>query len=135
MSPEKNLDLPSNRKFGLFFASVFGILFFYLIWQSSTVLSYFSLFISLCFLIFSLVSPDSLLPLNKLWMGIGVFLGNIVSPVVLSFIFFILFTPIGIIMRMFGRDELRLKPFKSDSYWKIRPQDCEDSGEHFKNQF
>jgi hypothetical protein len=135
MSPKKNLDLPSNRKFGLFFASIFGISFLYLMWKSSSVLGYFSLFISFCFLIFSLVSPHSLLPLNKLWMGIGVFLGNIVSPVVLSLIFFILFTPIGIIMRMFGRDELRLKPLKSDSYWKIRPQDCENSGEHFKNQF
>jgi len=58
-----------------------------------------------------------LTPFNKLWMRLGLLLGLIISPLVIGMIFFVLFVPIGILMRLFGRDELRLKSKAGGSYW------------------
>ena len=68
--------------------------------------------ISIIFFVISLFNADLLLPINKLWMYFGYLIGKIISPVVLAIIFFGLFTPYGLVMRMFGRDELHLKQIK-----------------------
>ena len=67
-------------------------------------------------------------------MRFGVLIGMIVSPIVLGAIFFGLFTPISIIMKLIGRDELSLKIFNRDSFWKERNDIENDSGTFF-NQF
>ena len=74
------------------------------------------------FLIITVVNADSLLFLNKLWMKLGQLLGIIISPIILAIIFFALFTPYSLIMRLFGRDELRLKLGERESHWKSREQ-------------
>ena len=128
------LELPSNRKFGFFFSFVFfGLtiyLFFtsiYFVWASTLALS------ALLFVI-TLIKDQLLLPLNRLWMRLGFILGIIISPIVLGVIFFGIFAPVGILMRIFGRDELGLKVKKSGSHWKDRDHQVfmKDS---FKNQF
>ena len=68
------------------------------------------------------VNEHALLPLNKLWMKFGQLIGIIVSPIVLGIIFFGIFTPYSLLMRLFGRDELQLKLRKRKSYWKLRDQ-------------
>jgi hypothetical protein len=73
------------------------------------------------------------LPLNKLWMRFGLLLAMIVSPIVLSTIFFGLFTPIALVMRLSRRDELRLKFYKKQSYWIVRREPIKS--ESFKHQF
>lgn len=86
------------------------------------------------FFIISKTKPEILFPINKLWMGLGLLLGMIVSPIILGIIFFGLFTPIGLLMRLFGRDELRLIPSNIGSYWKER-EHGKSYRSTFKNQF
>jgi hypothetical protein len=129
-----DIEMPSNRKFGLFFSvvfSAFGIYFFNCC--SELVGLGFGVF-ALGFGLAALIIPKVLFPLNKVWMCFGLLLGSIVSPIVLGIIFFLIFTPIGLCMRLCGRDELRLKVVKSDSYWKSVDESA-SSSESFKYQF
>ena len=113
-----NIELPSNRKFGFFFTVIFMSLgtYFYL-HQSYLIMTTFYI-IAILFFLLTLIWADLLLPLNKLWMRFGLLLNFIVSPIILGVIFFGVFTPIGLIMRLFGRDELLIKPSRKKSFWK-----------------
>jgi len=86
------------------------------------------------FILTALLKADLLLPLNKLWMRFGMLLGMVISPIVLGIIFFGLFTPISIMMKIFGRDELRLKLGVRASHWKEKESPIPPA-ESFKNQF
>jgi hypothetical protein len=127
------IELPSNRKFGFFFTIVFAVAAAY--FYNATTVSWAYTFgaASLIFLGVTVVRADILLPLNKLWMRFGLLLGMIVSPIVLGVIFFALFTPIAFVMRLNGRDELRLKFNKKPSHWILRSEPIKS--ESFKNQF
>ena len=127
------VELPSNRKFGFFFSFIFGLatLYFYMNALMSWVYS--MAFVSAVFLCVTMVKADVLLPLNKLWMRFGLLLGMIVSPIVLGAIFFGMFTPIAVLMRMSRRDELRLKLNNKASHWISRGEPVKP--ESFKHQF
>jgi hypothetical protein len=127
------IELPSNRKFGFFFTLVFVATATYFYYSANVTWTYVFIASSLIFLIITLVKSDALLPLNKLWMKFGLLLGMIVSPIVLGMIFFGLFTPIAILMRLSGRDELRLKFSRKVSHWIIRSEPIKS--ESFKHQF
>ena len=127
------VELPSNRKFGFFFSSVFFILSAYFIYTQSQTVAQVMLLLASLFLIITLFKAKLLLPLNKLWMRFGLILGRIVSPVVLGIIFFGLITPYSVIIRMLGRDELHLKKVKNKSHWIHRSQDSPQTD--FKRQF
>ena len=130
-SPE--LKIPPNKKFGYVFSFIFICVATYFLYFSSLIIGYALLIISIFFFVITLINPNCLLPLNKTWMRLGFFLGKIISPIVLSIIFFCLFTPYGLIMRFFGRDLLRLKKQKSKYLWikrlEVSPQT------NFKRQF
>ena len=113
--------LPSNKKFGFFFSFVFCLLGAYLFIIQVTAASYFSFFISLSFLSMAIFCAKALMPLNRLWMRIGLTLGRVVNPLVLGVIFFLLITPVGLALRLFGRDELFLKLTEKPTYWNVRP--------------
>jgi len=127
------VNLPSNNKFGFFFTFVFLLVGGHFLITNSINLSYIFFGLSLIFLSITFVKADILLPLNKLWMRFGILLGMIVSPLVLGLIFFALITPYGLVMRLFGRDELRLKLNKDKSHWKERIQTERQTD--FKQQF
>ena len=126
--------LPSNKKFGLLFTTVFSLLgtYFYLLDKTKIYLIFFNL--ALLFLLLSIFKPNILKPLNQLWMLLGFIIGKVISPLVLGVIFFGLFTPISIFMKCFGRDELRLKLVSRKSHWK-RVNLGRSHVEFFKNQF
>ena len=128
------VELPSNRKFGLFFTVVFGGLsaYFYLKGSDTWLYAFGSLAIS--FLIVTGIKAEVLYPLNKLWMRFGLLLGMIVSPIVLGIIFFALFTPIAFLMRLAGRDELHLRLKKEQSSHWIK-REAQVQSESFKHQF
>ena len=128
----KNVKLPSNKKFGYFFFLVFFILSFYMFFNEKIIWTYIFSLLSLSFLIITFFKPHILFPLNVMWMRVGLFLGMIVSPIVMSVIFFGIFTPIAFFMRLFGRDELILKFKKRNTYWINRQSSQLES---FKNQF
>ena len=127
------VDLPSNKKFGFFFTAVFLICAFYSYYNNNTSWVYILVTISFIFFIVTILKAEVLLPLNKLWMSLGFLLGMIVSPIVMGLIFFGIFTPIAILMRLFGRDELRLRFKKQSSHWVSRDNDPQS--ENFKHQF
>lgn len=130
-----DIALPSNRTFGLFFAGIFVALGLYqavfpgrLGWA----LALFALAALLVVLAF--VRPAALLPLNRAWMFLGYLLSKITGPIVLGLIFFALITPIAVFGRLFGRDELRLRPVARGSHWRERTPPGPEPGS-FRNQF
>ena len=125
-----DIKIGSNRSFGIVFSIVFFLIAFYPLTQGAE-LRIWSLIICLIFLILGSINSKILTPLNKLWFKFGVFLGKIVSPIIMGIIFFLVVTPIGLIMRVFGKDVLNLKFDKAKSYW------IEKSGpkSKMKNQF
>ena len=127
------VKLPSNQKFGFFFSAIFliaSIFFIYLNnWTTGCVLA----ILGILFLIITIIKAELLLPLNHLWMRFGLLLGIIISPIVLGIIFFGLFTPYSIIMKLIGRDELRLKKVKNISHWILRSKTLSQT--NFKQQF
>ena len=129
------IELPSNKKFGILFSFIFLVLslYFYL-HHKNTATVIILIFLSLVFLLTSLVKPSILKPLNVFWMSFGLFLGMIISPIVIGFIFYLIFSPLGIFMKLFGRDELRIKRRSVISYWKKRESESVKP-ESFKNQF
>ena len=127
------VELPSNRKFGFFFTFVFAVAAAYFYHSADAIWAYLLIASALTFLLVTLVKSNALLPLNKVWMRFGLLLGMIVSPIVLGIIFFGLFTPIALLMRLNGRDELRLKFNQKASHWISREEPIKS--ESFKHQF
>ena len=130
----QKIELPSNRKFGFFFSFVFLLAYLYCLLNELWIYSYLLGLLCVSFFIVTLVKAELLLPLNKIWMSIGYLIGLVVSPIVLGILFFGLFTPIGAVIKVFGRDELRIKFVQKNSYWKIRDHE-NISKESFRNQF
>ena len=107
----------SNRSFGLVFAFLFAAVGFLPLLSGRGVRSW-ALLIGALFLATALFAPTILEPLSRLWMKFGLLLHRLISPVALGVMFFLVITPIGLIMRMLGKDPLRLKSDHSaQSYW------------------
>jgi len=130
-----DIELPSNKKFGIFFGGIFAIISAYFFVKSHVLIGSIFIGLSIIFALLAFTKSEALLPLNKLWMRFGLLLGLIVSPIVLGLIFFLIFMPIGLLMRLFGRDELRLKTKSAASYWKEREPSSSPAADSFKNQF
>tara|TARA_Y100000816_G_scaffold262144_1_gene219630 strand:- start:266 stop:661 length:396 start_codon:yes stop_codon:yes gene_type:complete len=111
-----NLKISSNRSFGIVFFVVFLLIALYPVIKGQEIRIW-SLIISLIFLTLGLKNSRVLTPLNKLWFKFGIFLGKIVSPLVMGIIFFLVVTPIGLIMRILRKDLLNLKYNSNKSYW------------------
>ena len=111
-----NIKINSNKSFGIVFFVVFLIIAFYPLLNDENIRIW-SLFVSFIFLILGLLNSKLLTPLNKLWFKFGIFLGKIVSPLVMGIIFFMVVTPIGLLMKLFQKDLLQIKFNKKSSYW------------------
>ena len=111
-----DVKISSNRSFGIVFFAVFLIIATYPLIHSGDVRIW-SAAISFIFLVLGLLNSKILTPLNKLWFKFGIFLGTIISPIIMAIIFFLVVTPIGLIMRLLGKDVLNLKYNKNQSYW------------------
>ena len=111
-----DVKISSNRSFGIVFFIVFLIIALYPLTYNGEIRVW-SAITSLIFLMLGLLNSKILSPLNKLWFKFGFFLGKIISPLIMGIIFFIIVTPIGLIMRLFGKDVLNLKYNKNHSYW------------------
>ena len=110
------IKLGSNRSFGIVFFIVFVLIAIYPLINQGEVRIW-SLIISFLFLFLGLLNSKILTPLNKLWFRFGLFLGKIISPIIMAIIFFVVVTPIGFIMRVLGKDILNLKYNRDNTYW------------------
>ena len=118
MFEKSKIKMGSNRGFGIVFFIVFLVISFWSFRGDFNQVKIIPLVISFIFLALGIINSIILTPLNKLWFKFGLLLGAIVAPVIMGFIFFIVVTPIGLLMRLFGKDLLRKKFNKSvKSYW------------------
>ena len=111
-----NIKISSNRSFGIVFFVVFLLIALYPLTYSEEIRAW-SVIISLIFLVLGLLNSNILTPLNKLWFKFGIFLGKIISPIIMGIIFFLVVTPIGLLMRLLGKDLINLKYNNNKSYW------------------
>ena len=117
MLHESKIRIGSNRNFGLVFFFVFLIVSLLPLLKEEP-FRIWSIVISIIFLILGLMNSKLLTPLNKLWFKFGLFLGSIVSPIVMGIVFFLVITPTGFIMKIMNKDLLNKKfDNKKKSYW------------------
>ena len=112
-----------NRSFGILFFIVFLVLSLWPLTKNSE-LNIYLLSIAIIFLVLGLINSKILSPLNRTWIKFGEVLGRIIAPIVMAIVYFIILTPISLIVRIFGKDLISLK-FKKDlnSYWIKRNKD------------
>ncbi|MEP3196750.1 MAG: SxtJ family membrane protein [Lentilitoribacter sp.] len=130
-----DIDTPSNRSFGFLFSFIFLALALYLFYNNYLKLTLILMILSVVFLVISLVKAQLLHPMNKAWMALGLALGLIVSPIVVCTIYFVLITPVALITKMFGRDELRIKMDRNKSSHWVDCSSVSDNFFDFKRQF
>jgi hypothetical protein len=123
MSTHENWSRPeapassSDRTFGFVFAAFFSVLAFLPLLRGHKIRIW-AAALSVIFLSISLIAPKTLAPLNRIWTAVGAALHRITNPIILGVFFFLVFTPMGFVMRLMGKDFLRLKRSPaSDSYW------------------
>ena len=117
MSSDSKIKISSNRSFGLLFFIVFLIVALWPLKYEEDIRSW-SLALSIIFLILGVLNSKLLTPLNKLWFKFGIFLGFIVSPIVMGIVYFLVVTPTGLFMRLLGKDLLKKdKKTNESTYW------------------
>jgi hypothetical protein len=110
----------SDRAFGFVMTGAFALLAAINLWHAGRIWPWMGL-ICVGFLVASLVRPSVLTPLNRLWFKLGLFLHKIVNPIVMGLLFYFAVLPTGLVMRLMGKDLLRLGlDRRSESYWIVR---------------
>jgi hypothetical protein len=127
---KKNIKISSNRSFGIVFFIFFLIIAIYPLLESGGIRIW-SFILSLIFLILGLINSEILTPLKQLWFKFGLLLGKFISPIVMGFVFFIVVTPTGLIMKLLKKDILKLQKNTSKTYWVEKPKIKSE----MKNQF
>ena len=110
------IKIGSNKSFGIVFFVVFLLIALYPLTYAQDI-RFWSLIISVIFLVLGLINSKILTPFNILWFKFGILLGKIVSPTIMGIIFFLVVTPIGLLMRLLGKDLINLKYNNNKSYW------------------
>ena len=125
-----DVKISSNKSFGIVFFLVFLFISLFPLLNHGNIRIW-SVIIALVFLILGLLNSPVLSPLNKLWFKFGIMLGNLISPVVMAIIFFMVVTPTSLLVRLFGKDLLSLKKNDKKTYW-IKKNNIKSE---MKNQF
>ena len=128
---QKEIKTGSNKSFGIVFFVIFIIIALWPLLKDENIRVW-SIIVSITFLTLGLLNSKILTPLNKLWMRLGILLGAIVSPIVMGVIYFGVITPIGLIMKVFGKDVLNLKLDKNKTTYWLKKNKIKSK---MKNQF
>ena len=121
----------NNKGFGLLFFIVFLLIGLWpLIKGDSPRILFFP--IALVFLILGIMNAKILTPLNRSWIKFGEILGKIIAPVVMAIVYFIILTPLSLLIKVSGKDLLKVKFFKNmNSYWIKREKDLGSMNKQF----
>ena len=106
----------SEKTFGLVFSLIFLLFSFWPILNGNSIRTL-PLVLSIFLLALSFIKPQLLKPFNLLWMKLGETLGKVISPIIMLIIFFIVITPIGLILKIFKKDLLGLNFLNTNTYW------------------
>ena len=112
----KNIKISSNRSFGIVFFTVFLLIAIYPFFKNENIRIW-SLIVSIIFLVLGILKSKLLTPFNKIWFKFGLLLGKIISPIIMSVIFFVVVTPTAILMKLLRKDLLNLKFNNNKTYW------------------
>ncbi|NND70235.1 MAG: hypothetical protein HKN43_01520 [Rhodothermales bacterium] len=109
-------SVPELRKFGVVMTGAFSVVAAIMWWKG---VDYFSLVVAVAglFLLLAVGFPSVLRPVEFVWMKIAVAIGAVMTRVILTIVFVFVVTPIGLLMRLSGKDPLRIKEIKTLSYW------------------
>ncbi len=123
------------KKFGLTLIIGFALIGALVGWKKSWEAAYWIWAVSGSIGLLALFLPPFSRPFYLLWMGLAFVMGSVVSFLILVLIFYFLLTPVGIFMRIWGRDPLRLKKtsFSGGTYWQKHPENFEK--EYYKRLF
>ena len=124
----------SGRNFGLVFAVIFAAISVWPALIHAEPIRWWALGLAICFLLLAVFAQERLAPFNRSWFKAGLATNRVLSPLIMGLLFFCVVTPMGLILRMFGMDMLRLERSEATSYWIDRkpPGPAEGS---MKNQF
>ena len=106
----------NNKSFGILFFIIFLLITLWPLINSESIRLW-ALGVALIFLVLGITNSKILSPIKKSWIKLGEILGKIIAPIVMGFIYFIIITPIGLFIRLIGKDILSLKFNKNQSYW------------------
>jgi len=124
----------SDRATGLVFAAVFTIIALWPLWKSGAVREW-ALITAAAITIVALAIPRALGPLSRAWHGLGLAMHRVMNPLVMGLLFYLTVTPTGLLMRLFGKDPLRLRfDPEAKSYW-IERQPPGPAPETMRHQF
>ncbi len=134
LSGDEHVQVSSDRSFGIVFAVVFTII---TLWPvlSGGMPHWWALVVAVVCGTLALVRPALLAPFNRLWTRFGLLLNKITSPLIMGLLFYGVITPFGLVMRLAGKDPLRLRFDPSaESYWieRVPPGPAPET---IKNQF
>jgi len=126
----KKIKIGSNKSFGFVFTIFFTIIG---LWPLKNAGEINIIFLFLAFILFliTLIKSDYLSLFNKIWFKFGLLLGGLISPIVMAVIFFLIITPISLILKIIGKDVLNIKKNNNKSYWIVKS----DLKSKMKNQF
>ena len=120
LSRDHEIEGSSDRSFGLVFAVVFMIIALWPLLQGAGP-RWWAVAVAAAFGLVAVLWPALLARPNRWWLKLGVLLGKIVSPIALGILFYVVLVPIGLLMRVLGKDPLRLqRDAAADSYWMRR---------------
>ena len=108
--------IENNKSFGILFFVVFLLIAIWPVINAGS-LRIWAVVMSLLFLLLGVMNSRYLTPFKRGWIKLGEILGKVIAPIVMGFIYFIIITPIGILMRLIGKDLLNIKYNKKKSYW------------------
>ncbi len=126
--------LTSNKAFGAFFAIIFASISLYFFYKKIYLLTVIVILLSILIAVITVISPNLLYRFNLLWFQIGILLGRIFNPLVMGTVYFFIFTPYSLLVRIFRRDVLLLKGNKQKSYW-LDTKSSNRLNINFKNQY
>lgn len=128
LSRARAVKIGSNRTFGLVMGAACLVIAGFGLWSGSTYWQLWALG-AIGFVSAALLWPAILYPLNRAWFWLGLALHRVVNPLVMGVIFFLVITPIGVLMRLCGKRPLGLE-FQggANSYWVSRDQSASQPG-------
>ncbi|WP_298353297.1 SxtJ family membrane protein [Rhodoblastus sp.] len=130
------VEAGSERGFGLVFAAFFALVGLAPVLRGHGAIRWWALPPAAGFFIIALIAPRWLGPLNRVWFRFGQLLNRIVSPLIMGFFFFVVVTPLALVLRATGHDVLKIGPAakRRASYWTERSHDAERPSS-MRNQF